>query len=321
MDKRTQLEEFRTFCLRILERPQGLTLHQTSALYAYLGDLQAALGEKEEAETARLTSRSLIEVEGDITGDVVSIYQRGRLLAQAGNLSMAERCFRTVLNDTTAPQRLRSRAESGLVAISEGEGERSKGDEPHPVSRTVCDDPHRSDHDAAGDVVSAYQYGSLLEQDGNLVPARQCFETVLKTAGITKRLRAGAYYHLATIALKDKDSTGAQEYLWTCLKEEPHHKRAKVLLYEHCGVAGFSHTGKNDIAGVLMEDAETMMVRGDVLPAAEKLKRLVALVPDHLEALLKLRALYNRQGNKEKTEEISRRIEALGCEEKRYMLC
>ena len=73
MDERTQLEEFRTFCLRILEKPQGLTFHQTSALYAYLGDLQAVLDENEEAETARLMSRSLIEAEGDITGDVVSI--------------------------------------------------------------------------------------------------------------------------------------------------------------------------------------------------------------------------------------------------------
>jgi len=120
--EKIQLEEFKTFCLRILERPHGLTVQQISSLYSYLGELYFQLGEDQRAEEAIGKSKSLIEARDDIPQDVISTYQRGRLLEQDGNLEMAKKCFQKVLDDETSPKRLLAGAYHHLFTILKQEG-------------------------------------------------------------------------------------------------------------------------------------------------------------------------------------------------------
>ncbi|MBN2319623.1 MAG: tetratricopeptide repeat protein [Acidobacteria bacterium] len=78
-----------------------------------------------------------------------------------------------------------------------------------------------SDHDA-------YQIASLFKRTGKHESAVAWFQRVLNTAE-SESVRAGAFFHLGELALRQKDSSRARDYLKKCLELNPQHRKAQVF--------------------------------------------------------------------------------------------
>jgi tetratricopeptide (TPR) repeat protein len=305
-------DELISFCQRILENPHGLTIQQESSLLQYLGELYQGIGKDELAAEAFRKAETCINSKEVVREDVVSAFLRGRLLAAAGRVEHAEKCYLTVLNGEFCHPMLMVGACRHLADIYETSGDEEAAAEMRSNIATYLET-------MPNDTLSVYKWGSYLERNGHLNTAADCFEKVLGARDVPDRMIAGAYYHLGNIALMKGKPDDAEKYFISCLKTEPGHKRAKMNLFESLHYTRFSHSGKNDIAEVMLSDMEIMFEKKEYTSAIRKLESLITLIPDHLGAYMRLEKLYRAAGEGKRADDIQQKLKSSDFAEKLYL--
>ncbi len=75
-----------------------------------------------------------------------------------------------------------------------------------------------------------YNEGSVLKSLGEFERAKRCFFAVIESTFSADDLKAGSFFHLADIALREEMKEEAKEYLKKCLHLNPYHLKAAELL-------------------------------------------------------------------------------------------